>query len=102
MALKSKWKGFKATTDQLKASDADIKKIINDFKDQTQSQFVGVQGAQSRFEQTTEKAISDLTNVANGKADRSYVEQTVNGIKEEFTSIACWRWPNMLRNSKGR
>lgn len=98
--IEVKMEGFKATTDQLKASDADIKKIINDFKDQTQSQFVGVQGAQSRFEQTTEKAISDLTNVANGKADRSYVEQTVNGIKEEFTSIGVGGGPNMLRNSR--
>lgn len=92
--------GLKATTDQLKTSDADIKKIINDFKDQTQSQFVGVQGAQSRFEQTTEKAISDLTNVANGKADRSFVEQTVAGVKEEFTTIGVGGGPNMLRNSR--
>lgn len=92
--------GLKATTDQLKTSDADIKKIINDFKDQIQSQFVGVQGAQSRFEQTTEKAISDLTNVTNGKADRSYIEQTVNGLKEEFTTIGVGGGPNMLRNSR--
>lgn len=98
--IEVKMKGLEATTDQLRTSDADIKKIINDFKDQTQSQFVGVQGAQSRFEQTTEKAISDLTNVANGKADRSYVEQTVNGIKEEFTSIGAGGGPNMLRNSR--
>ena len=85
--IEVKMQGLKATTDQLKTSDADIQKLINDFKTQTQSQFVGVQGAQSRFEQTTEKAISDLINVANGKADRSYVEQTVNGIKEEFTTL---------------
>lgn len=98
--IEVKMEGFKATTDQLKASDVDIKKIINDFKDQTQSQFVGVQGAQSRFEQTTEKAISDLTNVANGKADRSYVEQTVAGVKEEFTTIGVGGGPNMLRNSR--
>lgn len=82
-----KMEEFKSTTDQLKTSDVDIKKLINDFKDQTQSQFSGIQGAQSRFEQTTEKAISDLTNVANGKADRSYVEQTVAGVKEEFTTL---------------
>ena len=82
-----KMEELKSTTDQLKTSDVDIKKLVNDFKVQTQSQFSGIQGAQSRFEQTTEKAISDLTNVANGKADRSYVEQTVNGIKEEFTSL---------------
>lgn len=98
--IEVKMEGFKATTDQLKASDADIQKLINDFKAQTQSQFVGVQGAQSRFEQTTEKAISDLTNVANGKADRSFVEQTVNGIREEFTSIGVGGGPNMLRNSR--
>lgn len=82
-----KMEKLKSTTDQLKTSDADIQKLINDFKDQTQSQFSGIQGAQSMFEQTTEKAISDLTNVTNGKADRSYVEQTVAGIKEEFTSL---------------
>ena len=82
-----KMEELKSTTDQLKTSDVDIKKLVNDFKDQTQSQFSGIQGAQSRFEQTTEKAISDLTNVANGKADRSYVEQTVAGVKEEFTTL---------------
>ena len=92
--------GLKTTTDQLKTSDANIQKLINDFEAQTQSQFVGIQGAQSRFEQTTEKAISDLTNVTTGKADRSYVEQTVNGIKEEFTSMGAGGGPNMLRNSR--
>ena len=98
--IEVKMQGLKTTTDQLKTSDADIQKLINDFKDQTQSQFAGIQGAQSRFEQTTEKAISDLTNVTNGKADRSYVEQTVNGIREEFTSIGVGGGPNMLRNSR--
>ena len=98
--IEVKMQGLEATTNQLQTSNVDIKKLINDFKDQTQSQFVGIQGAQSRFEQTTEKAISDLTNVANGKADRSYVEQTVNGIKEEFTTIGVGGGPNMLRNSR--
>lgn len=98
--IEVKMQGLKDTTDQLKTSDADIQKLINDFKDQTQSQFAGIQGAQSRFEQTTEKAISDLTNVTNGKADRSYVEQTVAGVKEEFTSMGAGGGPNMLRNSR--
>nr|DAX40535.1 MAG TPA: Neck appendage protein [Caudoviricetes sp.] len=95
-----KMQGLKATTDQLKTSDADIQRLINDFKAQTQSQLSGIQGAQSRFEQTTEKAISDLTNVTNGKADRSYVEQTVAGVKEELTTIGVGGGPNMLRNSR--
>ena len=98
--IEVKMQGLEATTDQLKNSDADIQRLINDFKVQTQSQFVGVQGAQSRFEQTTEKAISDLTNVANGKADRSYVEQTVAGVKEEFTSLKIGG-VNLLNGSKG-
>ena len=98
--IEVKMEGLQATADKLKTSDADIKRLINDFKDRTQSQFVGIQGAQSRFEQTTEKAISDLTNVATGKADRAFVEQTVNGIKEEFTSIGVGGGPNMLRNSR--
>lgn len=98
--IEVKMEGFKATTDQLKASDADIQKLINDFKAQTQSQFSGIQGAQSRFEQTTEKAISDLTNVTTGKADRSYVEQTLAGVKEEFTSLKIGG-VNLLNGSKG-
>ena len=85
--IEVKMQGLEATTNQLQTSNVDIKKLINDFKDKTQSQFVGIQGEQSRFEQTTEKAISDLTNVTAGKADRSYVEQTVAGVKEEFTSL---------------
>ena len=97
--IEFKMEGLKATTDQLKTSDADIQKLINDFKDQTQNQFAGIQGAQSRFEQTTEKAISDLTNVTNGKADRSYVEQTVAGVKEEFSSSTFSGGPNLIRNS---
>ena len=98
--IEVKMQGLKATTDQLQTSNVDIKKLINNFKDQTQSQFSGIQGAQSRFEQTTEKAISDLANITNGKADRSYVEQTVAGVKEEFTSISIIGGPNMIRNSR--
>jgi len=93
-----KMEGLKSTADRLQTSNVDIQKLINDFKDQTQSQFSGIQGAQSRFEQTTEKAISDLTNVANGKADRSYVEQTVNGIKEQLTSSRIGG-PNLIRDT---
>lgn len=97
--IEVKMQGLKATTDQLKTSDDNIQKLINDFKAQTQSQFVGIQGAQSRFEQTTEKAISDLTNVANGKADRSYVEQTAEGLKEQFSNFTFSGGPNLIRNS---
>lgn len=98
--IEVKMKGLEATTKKLIEKDVEVKGIIDKFKQFTESQFTDLKGAQSRFEQTTEKAISDLTNVANGKADRSYVEQTVAGVKEEFTTIGAGGGPNMLRNSR--
>lgn len=85
--IEVKMDGLTATTEKLIEKDVEVKEQIDKFKKSTESQFTDLKGAQSRFEQTTEKAISDLTNVANGKADRSYVEQTVAGIKEEFTNL---------------
>lgn len=85
--IEVKMDGLTATTEKLIKKDVEVKEQIDKFKQSTESQFTELKGAQSRFEQTTEKAISDLTNVANGKADRSYVEQTVAGVKEEFTSL---------------
>lgn len=85
--IEVKMNGLTATTEKLIEKDVEVKEQIDKFKQSTESQFTELKGAQSRFEQTTEKAISDLTNVTAGKADRSYVEQTVNGIKEEFTSL---------------
>ena len=85
--IEVKMKGLKTTTDKLIEKDVEVNDLIDKFRQSTESQFTNLKGAQSRFEQTTEKAISDLTNVANGKADRSYVEQTVAGVKEEFTNL---------------
>ena len=85
--IEVKMKGLKTTTEKLIEKDVEVKEQIDKFKQSTESQFTDLKGAQSRFEQTTEKAISDLTHVANGKADRSYVEQTVAGVKEEFTNL---------------
>jgi phage minor structural protein len=85
--IEVKMKGLTTTTEKLIEKDAEVKEQIDKFKQSTESQFTELKGAQSRFEQTTEKAISDLTNVANGKADRSYVQQTVEGVKEEFTNL---------------
>ena len=85
--IEVKMDGLTATTEKLIKKDVEVKEQINKFKQSTESQFTELKGAQSRFEQTTEKAVSDLTNVVNGKADRSYVEQTVAGVKEEFTNL---------------
>lgn len=91
---------IKSVSDSLKESNTEIKGIIDQFKAETSSQFVGIQGEQSRYKTEIDKSISDLANVTNGKVDRSYVEQTVNGLKEQFTSIGTQGGPNMLRNSR--
>lgn len=85
--IEVKMNGLTATTEKLIEKDVEVKEQIDKFKQSTESQFTELKGAQSRFEQTTEKAISDLTNVTSGKADRSYMEQTVAGVKEEFTNL---------------
>ena len=85
--IEVKMEGLKTTTDKLIEKDVEVNDLIDKFRQSTENQFTNLKVAQSRFEQTTEKAISDLTNVANGKADRSYVEQTVAGVKEEFTNL---------------
>ena len=85
--IEVKMDGLEATTKKRIEKDVEVKEQIDKFKQSTESQFTELKGAHSRFEQTTEKAISDLTNVTNGKADRSYVEQTVAGVKEEFTNL---------------
>lgn len=91
---------IKSVSDSLKENDTEIKSIIDQFKAETSSQLVGIQGEQSRYKTEIDKSISDLANVANGKADRSYVEQTANVLKEQFTSIGTQGGPNMLRNSR--
>ena len=85
--IEVKMKGLTAKTEKLIEKDVEIKEQIDKFKQSTESQFTDPTPPPPPFEQTTEKAISDLTNVANGKADRSYVEQTVEGVKEEFTNL---------------
>ena len=40
-----------------------------------------------------------MIKVADGKADRAYVEQTANGLKEQFSSFTFSGGPNLIRNS---
>ena len=75
--------GLKATTDQLKTSDADIQKLINDFKDQTQSQFAGIQGAQSRFEQTIQGLSTQLTKLETKTGPSGELEQRMLTYSEK-------------------
>lgn len=81
--IEVKMQGLKATTDQLKTSDEDIQKLINDFKAQTQSQFVGIQGAQSRFEQTIQGLSTQLTKLETKTGPTGELEQRMLTYSEK-------------------
>lgn len=98
--IEVKVEDLKATANGLSEMNTAIQQEMDNFKASTASKFAGISGAQSHYEQSTNKAISDLVKVTQSKADRAYVEQTAQGIKEEFTSSNLGSGPNMLRNSR--
>lgn len=98
--IEVKVEDLKATANGLSEMNTAIQQEMDNFKASTASKFAGISGAQSHYEQSTNKAISDLVKVTQNKADRAYVEQTAQGIKEEFTSSNLGSGPNMIRNSR--
>lgn len=98
--IEVKVEDLKATANGLSEMNTAIQQEMDNFKESTASKFAGISGAQSHYEQSTNKAISDLVKETQSKADRDYVEQTAQGIKEEFTSSNLGSGPNMIRNSR--
>lgn len=98
--IEVKVEDLKGTANGLSEMNTAIQQEMDNFKASTASKFAGISGAQSHYEQSTNKAISDLLKVTQNKADRAYVEQTAQGIKEEFTSSNLGSGPNMIRNSR--
>lgn len=90
---------LKSTAELLKSNNAEIKGIIGSLNADVSTQFFELQTSQARYKTETDKSIADLTKVADGKADRSYVEQTANGLKEQFSSFTFSGGPNLIRNS---
>lgn len=90
---------LKSTAELLKSNNAEIKGIIGNLNADVSSQFFEIQTSQARYKTETDKSIADLIKVADGKADRSYVELTVNGLKEQFSSFNFGGGPNLVRNS---
>lgn len=90
---------IKSTAELLKSNDKEIKGIIENLNIDFSTQLFSIQGEQSRYKIETDKSIADLIKVADGKADRSYVEQTANGLKEQFSSFTFSGGPNLVRNS---
>ena len=90
---------IKSTAELLKSNDKEIKGIIENLNIDFSTQLFNIQGEQARYKTETDKSIADLIKVAGGKADRSYVEQTAKGLKEQFSSFTFSGGPNLIRNS---
>lgn len=90
---------IKSTAELLKTNDNEIKGIIENFNIDFSTQLFKIQGEQARYKTEMDKSIADLIKVSDGKADRSYVEQTAKGLKEQFSSFTFSGGPNLIRNS---
>ena len=90
---------IKSTAELLKTNGEEIKGIIENLNIDFSTQLFNIQGEQARYKTETDKSIADLIKVSDGKADRAYVEQTVAGVKEQFSSFTFSGGPNLIRNS---
>ena len=54
---------------------------------QTKKELAGVKSAQSTFEQSTTRRLSELTNLANGKASKSELTQTSEQLASKIASV---------------
>lgn len=97
--IEVKVEDLKATANGLSEMNTAIQQEMDNLKASTASKFAGISGAQSHYEQSTNKAISDLVKVAQNKADWAYVEQTAQGIKETISNIKIGR-RNLIKGTR--
>jgi len=97
--IEVKVEDLKTTTNGLSEMNTAIQQEMDNFKASTASKFAGISGEQSHYEQSTNKAISDLIKVTQNKADRVYVEQTAQGIKETISNIKIGR-RNLIKGTR--
>lgn len=90
---------IKSAAELLKSNDKEIKGIIENLNNDFSTQLFNIQGEQARYKTETDKSIADLIKVSGGKADRAYVEQTAEGLREQFSSFTFSGGPNLIRNS---
>lgn len=67
-------------------AEAEISKQVEALV-QTKKELAGVKSAQSTFEQSTTRRLSELTNLANGKASKSELTQTAEELSSKIASV---------------
>lgn len=66
------------------------------------TELAGVKSAQATFEQTTQRRLAELTNLADGKASKSELVQTAEELKSKIASVQTGSSRNYFRNSRSR
>ncbi|HHK7835749.1 TPA: peptidase S74, partial [Streptococcus pneumoniae] len=64
----------------------------------TKNELAGVKSAQATYEETTTRRLSELTNLANGKASKSELTQTAEELASRIASVQVGGI-NLLRNT---
>ncbi|VRL65111.1 PblB [Streptococcus pneumoniae] len=65
----------------------------------TKNELAGVKSAQATYEETTTRRLSELTNLANGKASKSELTQTAEELASRIASVHLGR-RNLLKGTK--
>jgi phage minor structural protein len=69
---------------------------------QTKKELAGIKSAQATYEETTTRRLSELTNLANGKASKSELTQTAEELASRIASAQAGSSRNYFRNSRSR
>ena len=67
-------------------AEAEIAKQVEALS-RTKNELAGVKSAQATYEETTTRRLSELTNLANGKASKSELTQTAEELSSKIASV---------------
>ena len=79
-------------------AEADIAKQVEALV-QTKKELAGVKSAQATYEETTTRRLSELSNLANGKASKSELTQTAEELASRIASVQVGG-RNYIRNGQ--
>lgn len=79
-------------------AEAEIAKQVEALS-RTKNELAGVKSAQATYEETTTRRLSELTNLANGKANKSELTQTAEELASKIASVHLGR-RNLLKGTK--
>ncbi|VKZ28569.1 PblB [Streptococcus pneumoniae] len=79
-------------------AEAEIAKQVEALS-RTKNELAGVKSAQATYKETTTRRLSELTNLANGKASKSELTQTAEELASKIASVHLGR-RNLLKGTK--